>query len=265
MPTHLTSLQNQLVKEIVRLRDRQYRDRTGLTIVEGRVEITRALEAGLHFSDLFYCEKMLGDDYGGELYSSASKSCDECFSVSERVYEKVAFGGRREGLIATVKIPATNLTTLTVPASPLLLVVEGVEKPGNLGALFRSADAAGVDAVIVCEPRTDLFNPNAVRASLGTIFTVPLVQSTNEEALKWLTRNHIQTLAAAPNGSIPYTSADFTTPCAIVLGTEHEGLSEHWTSASNQIITIPMRGRADSLNLAMAATVIAFEAVRQRR
>ena len=169
------------------------------------------------------------------------------------------------GLIAVAKQPIKALNDIPLKKPPFVVVVEGVEKPGNLGAIIRSADAAGVDCIIVCGKSTDIYNPNVVRASIGTVFTVPAVKTTVSEAINWLKENGIKTIATTPQAELEYFDADLGGPCAIVMGSEHEGLSETWLSIADLLVRIPMMGLADSLNLATATTILLYEVVRQRR
>jgi TrmH family RNA methyltransferase len=259
----LTGLQNAKVKQAVNLRERRHRDALGLTLVDGRRELACALDGGHVIRQVFACEPALDED-AAALARRAYESGAEVIPVSERVMARIAYGDRNEGLLGVLERPDTSLQRLSPGEAPLLLVVEGLEKPGNLGALLRSADAAGATGVIVCDARTDVFNPNAIRASLGTIFTVPLAESGGPEALQWLRQRHIRVFAASPHASQPYTACDLTVPCALVFGSEHAGLTPLWMQAADERLMIPMRGKADSLNLAMSATLFLFEAVRQR-
>jgi len=259
----LTGLQNAKVKQAVKLRERQHRVALGLTLVDGRRELAGALAGGHVIRQVFACETALDED-ALALARQAHESGAEVIPVSERVMAKIAYGDRNEGLLGVLEQPDTSLQRLPPGDQPLLLVIEGLEKPGNLGALLRSADAAGASGVIVCDARTDVFNPNAIRASLGTIFTVPLAESGGPEALQWLRQRHIRVFAASPHASQPYTASDLTGPCAIVFGSEHAGLTPLWMQAADERLMIPMRGKADSLNLAMSATILLFETVRQR-
>jgi len=187
------------------------------------------------------------------------------FEISKSLYEKVAYRGSTEGIIAEVRAKQLNLRDLKLKENPLIVVLEAVEKPGNLGAVLRSADAAGADAVIICDPLTDLFNPNLIRASIGAIFTVPTVACTSEEAIKWLKANKIQILTAQLQDSRLYYDTPMTQGTAIVMGTESTGLSEGWRKAADSHIRIPMNGQLDSLNVSVSAAILLFEAVRQRQ
>jgi TrmH family RNA methyltransferase len=259
----ITSLTNPRVKAAVRLRDRREREKTGRTIVDGAREILRALDAGVHVETAFLASELVRSPDAHAVADRLARR-DTTIAVSPQVLAKVAFGDRSDGIVAIVETPRLRLTDVTLPADPLIVVVEGVEKPGNLGAILRSADGAGVDAVIVADPLTDSFNPNAVRASLGTIFALPVVTATSEATLAWLSGRGIRVVATIVEASTPYTSADLTGPLAIVLGSEAGGLSAAWRTPEVAGISIPMAGIADSLNVSVAAAVVLFEAVRQR-
>ena len=259
----ITSPQNARIKRLVRLRKRSERDSSMLTVIDGIKEIRCALDAGIKIAELYACEELLADA-DDSLAIDAASGASEIFSVSEEAFRKGAYGDRVEGLIAVVPIPKLELNDLTLGDCPLLLVIEGLEKPGNLGAVIRSADAAGVTAVIACEAKTDLFNPNAIRASIGTIFSVPVAGASSLETIEWLTNKGIHSFAATPHAESNHVDVDFKIPTAIVLGSEHHGLTNTWLEGADATIRIPMQGKADSLNLAMSATVLAFEAARQR-
>ena len=185
-------------------------------------------------------------------------------ATSEPVFAKLAFGERSEGLVAIVRIPSTALAGLTLQSAALVLVVEGVEKPGNLGAVMRSADGAGVDAVIAASPRTDLFNPNAIRASAGTMFTVPLGAAPSAEVLAWLRQHDLRIVTGRVDAPRLYTDLDLTGPLAIVVGAEADGLTETWTGDDIEAVRLPMLGAADSLNVSVSAAILLYEARRQR-
>ena len=187
------------------------------------------------------------------------------YEVTSEVYAKMAYRGGTEGVIATVRTRNLGLADLRTEGSPLYIVLESVEKPGNLGAVLRSADAAGADGVIVCDPLCDIYNPNVVRASIGAIFTVPTVEASSEETIKWLKSNNIQILTAQLQDSSPYYNTPMLGGTAIVMGTESTGLSQSWRKAADAHIMIPMAGRLDSLNVSVSAAVLLFEAIRQRQ
>ena len=262
----ITSLTNPRVKAAVRLRDRRERESTGLTIVDGAREILRALDAGVRVETAFVAPELIRSP-DAHAVADRLRGRPATIDASAAVLAKVAFGERSDGVVAIVETPRTTLADLAerLTADPLIVVVEGVEKPGNLGAVLRSADAAGATAVVAADPLTDPFNPNAIRASLGTIFTVPVISAASAETRDWLAARGIRAVAAVVEAPIRYTDAELTGPLAIVLGSEAAGLSEAWRDGPVEPVSIPMAGIADSLNVSIAAAVLLFEAVRQRR
>jgi TrmH family RNA methyltransferase len=260
----ITSIHNPRVKNAVRLRGVKGRRAQGRILIDGVREISRAAEAGLQILEVFFCPDLCGAEDACSLLKKLESSSSELLSVTEAVFEKLAFGQRREGLLAVAKMPHSRLEDLCLPDNPLVAVVEGLEKPGNLGAVCRTADAAGVSALISAEPRTDLFNPNAIRASLGTLFTLPVCESTSREVIPWLRKRRIRIYAARVDGAMLYTDADYRGPTAIVLGSEAAGLTPLWTGEDMIPIRLPMRGAADSLNLSVTAAVLFYEALRKR-
>ncbi len=260
----IASPSNPRIKATARLRDRRQRDATGLTLVDGTREVRRALDAGAGVVEAFVCEPFLaGEDARAALDALADHSIPT-ISTTEAAFAKVAFGDRADGLVAVVRIPPMRLDDLALPDDPLIVVVEAVEKPGNLGAVLRSADGAGVDALIAASPRTDLMNPNAIRASAGTIFSVPLASASTDEVVDWLGRRSIPIVATLVDAETPYTDADLTGPLAIAFGSEATGLTAPWRTPGVNGIRLPMLGIADSLNVSVSAAVVLYEARRQR-
>lgn len=261
----ITSPQNPRIKEVVRLRKRSHREPHAQIIIEGYREVRRAVESGWPVSVLFYCpEHFLGENEG-ELLELCRKAGVERVACSPAAFEKMAYRDRPEGLLALGNPVTGGLEAIPRRKHPLVVIAESIEKPGNLGSLLRSADAAGVDAVIVCDPRTDINNPNVVRSSVGTLFTLPVVQAGAEETLAWCRERGLDILAATPAARQEYTGADMTRGVAIVVGTEKFGLSEIWMRNADVQVRIPMLGKIDSLNVTCAATILLYEAVRQRR
>lgn len=260
----MSSMQNSRVKELVALQQKsQQRRRKGLFVVEGRRELMHCMKGGMELDTVFLCPELLdaaADGVPGGLPGGA-----DVVSVTPQVYAKIAYRGTTEGIMATVRTPELSLEQLTLPDNPLIVVLESVEKPGNLGAVLRSADAAGVDAVIVCDPLTDLFNPNLIRSSVGAAFTVPTVATTSEQCISFLQERGISILTAQLQDSHPYYHTDMRRPTAIVMGTEATGLTPQWRKAATAHIRIPMLGRIDSLNVSVSAAILMFEAVRQRQ
>ena len=262
-PGPITSLTNPRIKAAVRLRDRAERDATGLTIIDGAREIRRALDAGVVVETAFVAEDLIRAPDAVEV-AARLRHRPSTLHVSPTVLAKVAFGDRSDGVVAIVRTPSVMLDDLVLPDEPLIVVVEGLEKPGNLGAIVRTADGAGAHAVIAVDPRTDPYNPNAIRASLGTIFGLPICTATTAETIDWLVRHGIRPVATIVGAPTPWSSADLTGPLAIVLGSEATGLSLAWDRAGVTAISLPMLGLADSLNVSTAAAIVLYEAVRQR-
>lgn len=262
--TTITSLQNPRVKGAARLRDRRHREKQERILIDGTRELARAVAAGVRMLEVFICEPLCTSDQSRQLLALLPDCGAELLPVSEPVFEKLSFGHRVEGVLGIAEMPRPTLADLQLPERPLVAVLEGVEKPGNVGAVLRSADAAGVSAVIVADARTDLYNPNAIRASLGTIFTMPVCAATADETLNWLRRHRLAIYAARVDASVPYTEADYRGPMAVVLGSEAEGLSAAWTADDVTPVRLPMLGAADSLNVSAAAAVLFYEALRQR-
>jgi len=255
---------NPRIKSALRLRERKERDASGLTLVDGARELRRALEAGAEVVEAFVCETLLAGEDARVALDALGAGDVPTTTTTEAGLAKLAFGDRAEGLVAVVRAPSLGLTDLRLSVDPLILVIESVEKPGNIGAVLRSADGAGVDAVIAASPRTDLANPNVVRASAGTFFTVPMAAAASQEVLAWLRDRRIRVLAARVEGGSAYTDADLTGPLAIVVGAESEGLTDTWIGPEIEAIHLPMLGIADSLNVSVSAAVLAYEARRQR-
>lgn len=263
-PEIISSLQNPRVKQLVKLRDRRPRDEAGVFLVEGYRQIRRALEKGITLSELYYAPDWFLGENERALIAQAEAAGAQLFELTKPAFAKVAYRERPDGLLAVAPQWHHALDDLKLSATPFLLVVEAIEKPGNLGTILRSADAAGVDALIVCDPVTDLFNPNVVRASTGVLFSVPVVIASSTEVRAWLSTKGIRSAATTPAAEALYTDTDLTGPLAIVMGSEQYGLSDYWLAEADTRVRIPMAGQADSLNVAMATIITLFEAVRQR-
>ena len=260
----IASPSNPRIKAAVRLRERRERDRTGLTIVDGARELRRALEAGIAVEEAFVHPPLVRSDDARRVVAALQSGGSSVVEVSDTAFGKLAFGDRSDGVIAVVRSPSTDLKRIALPPDPLVTVLEGVEKPGNVGAVLRSVDGAGADALIVADPRTDVFNPNAIRASLGTIFRVPIGSDATSHVRTWLQALKLRVIAARPDASAAPWDVDMTGPLAIVLGNEAAGLGERWLDGEVTGVRIPMRGIADSLNVSVAAAVLLYEARRQR-
>ena len=267
----ITSAKNPKVKYLLELQQKSSaRRKEGLFVVEGRRELEHCLEAGYEVESIFATEQFIVDS---ELLATKVKSGSQSLStinyklytVTPQVYERIAYRGSTEGVVAVVRAKRHQLEDLQLKENPLIIVLESVEKPGNLGAVLRSADAAQADAVIVCDPLTDLYNPNLIRSSIGAIFTVPTVACTSEACIGFLKARGIQILTAQLQDSSLYYDTPMTQGTAIVMGTESTGLTDQWRRAADAHIRIPMLGRLDSLNVSVSAAILLFEAVRQRQ
>lgn len=266
----ITSLQNAQVKRLVRLRDRRARDAEGMIIIEEPRVIRRALNRGYPFAAVYFCAEQLfaGEpddlDLLAELRRGAEGGRWELVELAPNVMCKVSYRDQPAGMLVLAPQRRTTLETLELPDEPLLVVLEGLKKPGNLGGILRTADAAGADAVILCGGGTDIFNPNVLRASTGAFFSVPAVEAETGAVRGFLAERGIRVVAADPEAESPYTEIDLRGPLALVMGTEDVGLGPQWLEPDCETVRIPMLGEADSLNVGIAAAVVLFEAVRQR-
>lgn len=277
----ITSASNPKIKNLLLLQEKsRARREQGLFVVEGRRELEHCIEAGFNVRTLFICPEIAGEDalpsaslrdpFRANAAGRASSPSvipgltGNLIQIPELLYRKVAYREGTEGIIAEVEAKHIGLEELQLPDNPLIVVLEAVEKPGNLGAVLRSADAAGASAVIVCDPLTDLYNPNLIRASIGAVFTVPVVAASSEETIRFLKERGIQILTAQLQDSSLYYDVDMRGGTAIIMGTESTGLTDAWRQAADAHIRIPMLGRLDSLNVSVSAAILLFEAVRQR-
>lgn len=265
MPAQLiTSIHNPHIKEAARLRERRQREKQRRILIEGVREVSRAADGAVEFIEAFICEPLATSPDAYLAINRLYECGVRIFEVSSQVFAKLAFGERAEGVIAVARTPRQSLAGLPLPGSPLVAVVEDLEKPGNLGAILRTADAAGVSALIAAGQGTDLYNPNVIRASLATVFTLPVCAAGTDETLSFLRQRPFRVYAARVDATTFYTEADFRGPTAIVLGSETAGLSSVWQADDVIPIRLPMRGAADSLNVSAAAAVLFYEALRQR-
>ena len=261
----IISLTNPRVKELVRLRTAGHRKSSGVTIVDGAREVLRALGGGVKFREFYVCPELVGNgEEEKQVKAKLSAANVLVLEVTRSVFTKIAYGDRQEGVLGICETPKRSLADFRVGANALVVVVEQVEKPGNLGAILRTCDGAGVNGVLVCDSKTDLYNPNVIRASVGTIFTVNTVLCSAEEASCFLKNKGIKIYAASPGAHTIYTQMDLTGPVAFVLGGEQEGLSDFWEKNADARVKIPMRGAADSLNVSTSAAILIYEALRQR-
>ncbi len=260
MTPYIASTSNPKIKWVKSLHKNSTRREEGVFLVEGAKEIAYALDGGYLPHSLFVCPEI----YGGKDLRTESLNLREIMTVSKEVYEKISYRGSTDGIIAVFQAKHRGLDELNFGENPFFIIVESVEKPGNLGAILRTADGAGADGVIICDERTDVFNPNVIRSSVGTVFTKQVAAANNADVYDFLEKHEITAYGAIlSDQSSLYSSVDFTSPIAIVLGTEHEGLSDFWKQRSKPLI-IPMLGENDSLNVSNAAAIFAYEVVRQR-
>lgn len=261
----LTSPSNPKLKRVVKLRTCAAREESGEMIVEGYRECRRALDRGYKPHAIFHCPDFyLKNENEPQLVADAAKAGAEVFTCTKTCFTKIAYKERPDGLLMVGPHISIKLVDLKLPPHALIIVTEAIEKPGNLGTILRSADAAGAAAVIVCDRTTDIHNPNVVRASTGTMFSVPIVEASSEEALAYLKAHNFSILAATPHAEKLHSEVDLTGNVAIALGAEQYGLTAKWMDGADLRVRIPMLGMADSLNVSAAATILVYEAVRQR-
>lgn len=260
----ITSSKNPRIKQLLQLQKPRVRRETGSILIEGDREIRAALEGNVRIKAVYHCPEIKTEE---KLLSDISGRFElvEIIEISKEVFSKLAYRENAYGLIAEAEQPQYVLKDLNPGKNPLIIVLEHVEKPGNMGAILRTADAAGVDAVLFCDSQTDLFNPNVIRSSLGCVFTVPTVACSSTDAAEWLGKNQITVFATFLKASKPYTDCNFSGPTAILMGAEDRGISEFWVKNTHQKMIIPMVGKADSMNVSVSAAIVLFEALRQRK
>ena len=258
----ISSLQNPSVKNIIKLSKARERKEQNLFVIEGARELSLALAGDYCITEVYVCHELFANTRYPDVLEGICR--DKIVEITPQVFEKIAYRTSSDGIIALAKPKSHTLTDIRLSDNPFVIILEAVEKPGNLGAILRSADAAAVDAVIVCDPQADVYNPNVIRSSVGGLFSVPTTICTSEEAIQWLQENNITSFAAELEAAEFYQNADFTKPSAIVMGTEAEGLTETWLNQATHRIKIPMRGKIDSLNVSVSTAVLTFEAMRQR-
>jgi len=259
----ISSTQNPFIKQLIQLKDKsRERKKSGLFLIEGEREISLALKGGYEFKTILFYPEL----FSQEKINSLIVNQIDIIEVSKDVYQKLAYRETTEGVIAVAKTKNLSIKSISLTATnPLILVVEAPEKPGNIGALLRTADAANVDAVIIANPKTELYNPNIIRSSIGCVFTNQMATGSTQEIIEFLKTNNINIYCAALQASTDFQTQDYTKPTAIVVGTEATGLTNEWLENSHQNIIIPMQGEIDSINVSVAAGILIFEAVRQRR
>lgn len=262
MHKQINSVQNPYIKQLFQLKEKsRERKKTGLFLIEGKRELSLAIKGGYTIESLLYYSHLFSES---EAEAMSHYNID-IIEISQDVFQKLAHRSTTEGVLAVVHQKKHALSDLQLQnKNPLILVAEAPEKPGNIGALLRTADAANIDAVIIANPRSDLYNPNVIRSSIGCVFTTQVATSTSDEAISYLSGLNFNIFCAALQSSTSYTDQDFKLPTAIVVGTEDNGLSQQWLNAATQNIIIPMQGVIDSMNLSVAAGILIFEAKRQR-
>jgi TrmH family RNA methyltransferase len=258
----IDSPKNPLIKALLRLKERRHRDREGRYLVEGATELRRALSAGVPLETVLIAPSYLSDDARDALKTLSNLPLTE---LSEDAFKRLSFRQTPDGILAVARAQPIRLTDVRLSGHPLLLIVDGVEKPGNLGALLRTADATNCDAVILTGGGTDIYNPNVIRSSVGSLFSRPVVQTEREQVIAFCQHHHIQLIASSPAAEADYWNVTYTRGVAIVLGTEHEGLSQTWFNAADTKVSIPMLGLADSLNVATSGALLLYEVLRQRQ
>jgi RNA methyltransferase, TrmH family len=267
MPIPITSLQNSRVKDVIKLAKHSERDQRRVTVVEGIRECTHALAAGIVPVEAYLCPVLLdpeGQQIAQQLHHLEAERRTLFMEVTPEIFAKIAYRGDSGGILLVIPYLNHQLSDFEPPAHAFVAVIEGVEKPGNLGAILRTADAAGVQAVIVTAGVTDIHNPNVIRSSLGALFTLPVFESPYETTVAWLAERQVQIIAASPEAAQLYTEIDYTLPTAIVMGSEAHGLGPIWRSAATALVKIPMFGAMDSLNLATSTALLLYEVIRQR-
>jgi len=256
----ITSVQNPFIKSLVLLQEKaKARKQTGTFLIEGQREISLAQKGGFEIETILFLSELISENETKKLSKAA-----ELIEISKEVYQKLAYRDTTEGILAVAKTKSMQLSDLKLSENPLILIAEAPEKPGNIGALLRTADAANLDAVIIANPKSDLYNPNIVRSSVGCVFTNQIATGTTNEIITFLKERKINIYCATLQNSTSYHTQNYTTPTALVVGTEATGLTEEWREAATQNIIIPMQGEIDSMNVSVAAAILIFEAKRQR-
>lgn len=260
MTSIITSTSNPKIKHLISLDKARERRKQNLFAVEGLKELSLAKESGYELESVYFCTDFIQKS---KLLKLGLRDA-QLIPVGRNVFDKIAYRETTGGVIGIAKQRNHDLNDLNLPANPLILVLEGIEKPGNLGAVLRTADAAGITAVISCDPLTDFYNPNVIRSSVGCLFTNQTALASSDEAIAWLKKKNINIFCTYLGGSIPYTEASYMDPCAIVMGSEATGLTDNWVKSADANIIIPMKGKIDSMNVSVSAAIVVFEALRQR-
>ncbi|MEO5977278.1 MAG: RNA methyltransferase [Chryseolinea sp.] len=256
----ITSHHNPKIKNVIALEKQRERQAQQVFVVEGRREFALAADAGYNFISVFFCPEIIASS---DILAIVNKE-QLLIPVELSVFQKISYRDSTEGVVAIATQKNHSLDTLKLSSNPFIVVLEGLEKPGNLGAILRTADAAHVDAVIACDPKIDFYNPNVIRSSVGCIFTVATAGASVQDTIQWLKVNNINVLVTDLEASVPYHTVDYRSPSAVILGTESTGITQEWKKQATKSIVIPMRGKIDSMNVSNATAVIVFEAMRQR-
>lgn len=257
----ITSIQNPLIKSLVQLQEKaKVRKQTGTFLIEGKREIELAIKGKYDLETILFLPELISEEY----ISKVSNKQIDLIEINKEVYQKLAYRDTTEGILAVAKTKSLTLSDLKLPENPLILVMESIEKPGNIGAMLRTCDAANIDAVIIANPKTDLYNPNIVRSSVGCLFTNQIATGTTEDVIAFLKKHNIAIFGATLQNSNAYHTQNYTVPTALVVGTEATGLTQAWRDNATQNIIIPMQGEIDSMNVSVAAAILLFEAKRQR-
>jgi TrmH family RNA methyltransferase len=265
LPVCIASAANARIKRVLSLRQHGHRHESGLMIVEGEREIRSALSNGYHPEELFYASDCFKQESSGDILETCTDHGTQLLACTGKVFERIAYRENPDGLLALIPRIPRQLTDLALSPETMIVIAESIEKPGNLGAILRTADAAGVEAVVVCDEKVDICNPNVVRASMGAIFSLPIAKADKETARIWLSENRIRLFAATPRAEKVYTDTDYTGRIGLIVGAEHSGLSETWFHEADEQVRIPMHGQSDSLNVANATSILLYEALRQRQ
>lgn len=260
MKEKISSLQNQKIKEIIKLQKSRERKKQGLFLIEGRHEISLAIKAGVEIDLLCFCTEFNSDE-------NFSVEIDDFnnLEVSGEVFKKLSYRENPDGYLAVARKKELKLEEIELSENPLIVILDSVEKPGNIGAIMRSMDAVGADLLVLNNPKTDIYNPNVIRSSLGTVFTKPVVEADFDEINTWLDKNKVNLYILSPDTEKDYLEVDFTSPSALLLGAEHEGVSSKWLESRHEKLKIEMKGSVDSLNVSVTAAIVLFEALRQRK
>ncbi len=259
---NITSIKNSRIINLQKLEKARERKLQNLFVIEGLKELSIAVVGGYEVKSIFFCSSIITENEIINIINGNRQI--ELIEISEEVFQKLAYREGSGGLIVTAVPQKHSLNSLILSSNPLVIILESVEKPGNLGAILRTADAANIDAVIVCDGQTDVYNPNVIRSSLGCVFTTPVAIASSQETIDWVKKNNIKIYATALSASKAYHTIDYTEPSAIVMGTESTGLSDIWLKNATQNIIIPMGGKIDSMNVSNASAIVVFEAKRQR-